>query len=57
MKVADLSVQFNSELLQIYDKPLPCYTSYPSATQLSSDFAEHNFRSGIAIGNYKQTPI
>ncbi len=57
MKVADLSVQFNSELLQKYDKPLPRYTSYPPATQLTSNFNEYNFRSGIAIGNYKQTPI
>ena len=57
MKVADLSVQFNSELLQKYDKPLPRYTSYPPATQLSSDFNEHNLLASIGVGNYKQTPI
>jgi oxygen-independent coproporphyrinogen-3 oxidase len=57
MKVSEPTVQFNSDLLQKYDKPLPRYTSYPPATQLTSDFSEHNFRSGIAIGNYKKTPI
>jgi oxygen-independent coproporphyrinogen-3 oxidase len=57
MKVFDLSVQFNCDLLRKYDLPLPRYTSYPPATQLSSDFEHRNFRSAIAIGNYKQTPI
>ncbi len=57
MKTSDLSVQFNSELLQKYDKPLPRYTSYPPATQLSSDSNEHNLLAGIGVGNYKQTPI
>ena len=57
MKVSDLSVQFNSSLLQKYDKPLPRYTSYPPATQLTANFDEHNFLAGIGVGNYKQTPI
>lgn len=57
MKVSNQTVKFNSELLQKYDLPLPRYTSYPPATQLSSDFFEFNFRSAIDIGNYKQTPI
>lgn len=57
MKVSEPTVQFNSDLLQKYDKPLPRYTSYPPATQLTSDFFEPNFRSAIAIGNYKKTPI
>ncbi len=57
MKTSDLSVQFNSTLLKKYNKPLPRYTSYPPATQLSSDFNEHNFLASIGVGNYKQTPI
>ena len=57
MKVSDRSVEFNSALLQKYDLPLPRYTSYPPATQLSSNFSEFNFRSAIGIGNYKKTPI
>lgn len=57
MKVSDQSVQFNTNLLQKYDKPLPRYTSYPPATQLSSDFNEHNLLASIGVGNYKQTPI
>jgi oxygen-independent coproporphyrinogen III oxidase len=57
MKVSNQTVKFNSELIQKYDLPLPRYTSYPPATQLSSDFFEFNFRSAIDIGNYKQTPI
>jgi oxygen-independent coproporphyrinogen-3 oxidase len=57
MKISDQTVQFNCDLLRKYDLPLPRYTSYPPATQLTADFDEHNFRTGIAIGNYKQTPI
>ena len=48
MKISDQNVQFDSDLLQKYDLPLPRYTSYPPATQLASDFSEHNFRSAIA---------
>lgn len=57
MKVSQPTIEFNSHLLQKYDKPIPRYTSYPPATQLSSDFSETDFRSGVAIGNYKKTPI
>lgn len=57
MKVSELKLQFNSALLQKYDLPLPRYTSYPPATQFTSKFSELNFRSAIALGNYKKTPI
>lgn len=57
MKVSELKVQFNSALLQKYDLPIPRYTSYPPATQLTANFSELNFRSAIAISNYKKTPI
>ncbi len=57
MKIFDQKVEFDADLLQKYHLPLPRYTSYPPATQLTSDFAELDFRAGIAIGNYKKTPI
>ena len=57
MKIFEPIVEFNADLLQKYDLPLPRYTSYPPATQLTSDFSELNLRAAIAIGNYKKTPI
>lgn len=57
MKSCHQTVRFQSDLLQKYDLPIPRYTSYPPATQLASDFSELNFRTAIAIGNYKKTPI
>jgi oxygen-independent coproporphyrinogen-3 oxidase len=32
------AVEFNVDLLHKYNQPLPRYTSYPPATELSSDF-------------------
>jgi oxygen-independent coproporphyrinogen-3 oxidase len=57
MKFLPQTVQFDSELLQKYDRPLPRYTSYPPATELKPEFAELDFRTAIAVGNHKQTPI
>jgi oxygen-independent coproporphyrinogen-3 oxidase len=57
MKLLPQTVQFDSELLQKYDRPLPRYTSYPPATELKPEFAELDFRTAIAVGNHKQTPI
>lgn len=57
MKLLPQTVQFDSELLQKYDRPLPRYTSYPPATELKSEFDELDFRTAIAVGNHKQTPI
>ncbi len=51
------TVTFNSDLLRKYDRPTPRYTSYPPATELRQDFGELDFRTGIAVGNYKKTPI
>ncbi|PMB23229.1 oxygen-independent coproporphyrinogen III oxidase [Fischerella thermalis] len=51
------SVKFDADLLRKYDQPLPRYTSYPPATELTEDFAEVDFRAAIAIGNYKKTPL
>jgi oxygen-independent coproporphyrinogen-3 oxidase len=57
MKTSQQTVQFDSNLLQKYDRPVPRYTSYPTATELRTDFGDLDYRAGIAIGNYKQTPI
>ncbi|HBB34011.1 MAG TPA: oxygen-independent coproporphyrinogen III oxidase [Cyanobacteria bacterium UBA8803] len=51
------AVQFDSILLRKYDQPLPRYTSYPPATQLTPEFDEVDFRAAIAVGNYKKTPL
>lgn len=57
MKLSQHTVQFNSNLLKKYDRPVPRYTSYPTATEFKTDFGDLDYRAGIAIGNYKQTPI
>lgn len=51
------TLQFDSYLLQKYDVPIPRYTSYPPATQLTSEFSERDFYSAVEIGNYKKTPL
>jgi len=51
------AVEFNVDLLHKYNQPLPRYTSYPPATELSEAFHEIDFRAAIATGNYKQTPL
>lgn len=57
MNVSLPSVQFDSNLLQKYDQPVPRYTSYPPATELKPEFEEVDFRAAIAVGNYKKTPL
>lgn len=51
------TVQFDSELLQKYDQPVPRYTSYPPATELKPEFQQADFRAAIAVSNYKKTPL
>jgi oxygen-independent coproporphyrinogen-3 oxidase len=51
------TVNFDSQLLRKYDRPLPRYTSYPPATELSADFEEVNFRAALAVSNYRKTPL
>lgn len=50
-------VSFDANLLRQYDRPLPRYTSYPPATELGTEFDELDFKLGVAIGNYKATPL
>lgn len=57
MNCLSQSVEFNSTLLNKYDQPVPRYTSYPPATELKPDFDAAAFRTAIAAGNYKKTPL
>jgi len=50
-------VQFDAQLLQKYDQPVPRYTSYPPATELKPEFDVVDFRAAIAVSNYKKTPL
>jgi oxygen-independent coproporphyrinogen III oxidase len=57
MKLLSQAVEFDLNLLKKYDRPVPRYTSYPPATELKEEFAEIDFKTAIAVGNYKQTPL
>jgi len=57
MKPLSQTVEFDAALLNKYNQPLPRYTSYPPATELSPDFDTTSFRAAIALGNYKKTPL
>lgn len=57
MRPLSQQVQFDAALLNKYNQPLPRYTSYPPATELKPDFDQDAFRSAIAVGNYKKTPL
>jgi len=51
------NIQFDAVLLNKYNQPLPRYTSYPPATELTNEFEVDGFRSAIATGNYKKIPL
>ncbi|AFY37705.1 coproporphyrinogen III oxidase, anaerobic [[Leptolyngbya] sp. PCC 7376] len=57
MKHLSQSVKFDRDLIQKYNQSVPRYTSYPPATELTADFDIDAFRTAIAIGNHKQTPL
>ncbi|MCY6491862.1 oxygen-independent coproporphyrinogen III oxidase [Leptolyngbya sp. GGD] len=57
MKQLSQTVEFDAALLNQYNLPLPRYTSYPPATELSSDFDPHFFDRAIDLGNHKKTPL
>jgi oxygen-independent coproporphyrinogen-3 oxidase len=57
MKQISQTVQFDEALLNKYNQPLPRYTSYPPATELTTYFEVNAFRAAIAVGNYKKTPL
>lgn len=51
------TVQCDRALIQKYTTPLPHYTSYPPATQLTTEFSELDLRSAIAASNARKTPL
>ena len=57
MTVLLAPVQFDADLLQKYDQPLPRYTSYPPATELNSSFAVQDYHQAIAALNHRQSPL
>jgi oxygen-independent coproporphyrinogen-3 oxidase len=57
MQLLSQTVQFDADLLQRYNKPVPRYTSYPPATELSDNFQPSQFSAAILAGNRQQTPI
>ncbi len=57
MKQLSQTVEFDAALLNQYNLPLPRYTSYPPATELSPDFDPHFFNRAIDLGNHKKTPL
>lgn len=57
MPLLSPGVAFDPSLLQKYDRPVPRYTSYPPATEMTPDFDPIDFNAAIAIGNYKNTPL
>lgn len=57
MKLLSQAVEFDFNLLRKYDRSVPRYTSYPPATELKEDFREIDFKTAIAVGNYKNTPL
>jgi len=62
MKQLSQTVEFDAALLNKYNQPLPRYTSYPPATELSTDFDRNAFKTAMpsAITNkppYRFTAI
>jgi oxygen-independent coproporphyrinogen-3 oxidase len=57
MVFAARSLNFDFDLIQKYDNPVPRYTSYPPATQFSNDLSETEYRWAIAESNERQTPL
>lgn len=51
------SLDFDFDLIQKYDNPVPRYTSYPPATQFRDDLSETEYRWAIAASNERQTPL
>ena len=57
MKLLSQAVEFDFNLIRKYDRPVPRYTSYPPATELKEEFEEIDFKTAIAVSNYKKTPL
>ena len=57
MKPTLPTVQFNAQLLNKYDQPLPRYTSYPPATELKETFDSHDYYKALADLNQRSSPL
>ncbi|MEM1255989.1 MAG: oxygen-independent coproporphyrinogen III oxidase [Cyanobacteria bacterium P01_H01_bin.21] len=57
MKPLLQTVEFNADLIQKYNQPLPRYTSYPPATELTENFDARAVDAAFTTGNYTQTPL
>lgn len=59
MQVLDqaLNLAFDADLIQKYNCSLPRYTSYPPATELSTQFPEQDWIQSIQRGNDRKTPL
>jgi oxygen-independent coproporphyrinogen-3 oxidase len=57
MKQLSQTIQFERGLLNKYDRPVPRYTSYPPATELTTEFDRYAFQGAIALGNRQKTPL
>lgn len=51
------TLEFNAQLLQKYNQPLPRYTSYPPATELQETFDPKDFLTSLAVSNHRRTPL
>lgn len=50
-------VKFDLEMIKKYDHPAPRYTSYPPATELSSEFTPDDFRNVLTAAKDKSSPL
>lgn len=51
------TVEFDADLITQYNRPLPRYTSYPPATELTENFDPVEFELALGTGNYQQIPL
>ncbi|MEZ0323543.1 MAG: oxygen-independent coproporphyrinogen III oxidase [Hydrogenothermaceae bacterium] len=57
MEQLSQEVTFNRELIEKYDKPAPRYTSYPPATEFSSEIDKAEYIKKIVQSNERKTPL
>ncbi|KAF3890215.1 MULTISPECIES: oxygen-independent coproporphyrinogen III oxidase [Nostocales] len=50
-------VKFDFDIIKKYDTPVPRYTSYPPATELTEEFTERDFQTAIAASNQRKSPL
>ncbi|GAB1541481.1 oxygen-independent coproporphyrinogen III oxidase [Scytonema sp. NUACC21] len=51
------SAKLDFDIIKKYDTPVPRYTSYPPATELTEEFTESNFQDAIAASNQRKSPL